>query len=65
MTPINFNEDESIAEMKTKNYEVKLMPFGVMFRESAPIFNGTESGTSASATLTAGLDTDTDPPDSD
>ncbi|MCU5743737.1 hypothetical protein [Bacillus thuringiensis] len=59
------NKDESVGEVKTKNYQLELLPFGVVFREKAPIFNGLESGTTASVTVTLPADTDTDPPDTD
>ncbi|WP_172370560.1 hypothetical protein [Sporosarcina jiandibaonis] len=58
-------KEESLGEVKTKNYQLELLPLGVVFREKAPNFNGLETGTSASVTVTAGLDTDSDPPDTD
>lgn len=61
-----FKKDEPFGEVKTKNYKLKLLPYGVVFREQAPIFNGLETGTTASVTVTLmPTDTDTDPPDTD
>jgi len=59
------NEKDMIAEVKMKNYQVKLMPFGLTFREPAPVIDGQLNGTSASVSVTGGPDTDTDPPDFD
>ncbi|MGA5680827.1 hypothetical protein ACPCHR_24500 [Bacillus bombysepticus] len=57
------NEKDMIMELKTEKYQVKLMPFGLTFREQAPSIDGNLLGTTASVSVTAGPDTDTDPPD--
>jgi hypothetical protein len=61
---VNDNKsDKVIGVVKMETYQVELLPFGLNFRESAPIVNGKEFGTSASVTVTGGPDTDTDAPD--